>query len=67
MTDSWCKPIRSKNGTVVSGGAARNVRIAAAGGMNTIVEEVAAEAAKAALERANMAVRKTNIRLVKAA
>lgn len=67
MTDSWCKPIRSKNGTVVSGGAARNVRIAAAGGMDTIVEEVASEAAKAALERANMAVRKTNIRLVKAA
>lgn len=67
MTDSWCKPIRSKNGTVVSGGAARNVRIAAAGGMDTIVEEVAAEAAKAALERANMAVRKTNIRLVKSA
>jgi hypothetical protein len=67
MTDSWCKPIRSKNGTVVSGGAARNVRIAAAGGMDTIVEEVAAEAAKAALERANMAVRKPNLRLVKAA
>jgi hypothetical protein len=67
MTDSWCKPIRSKNGTVVSGGAARNVRIAAACGMDTIVEEVAAEAAKAALERSNMAVRKTNIRLVKAA
>lgn len=67
MSDSWCKPIRSKNGTVVSGGAARNVRIAAAGGMDTIVKEVASEAAKAALERANMAVRKTNIRLVKAA
>ena len=48
MTDSWCKPIRSKNGFVVSGGAARNVRIATAGGMDTIVEEVAKEAAKAA-------------------
>ena len=64
MTDSWCKPIRSKNGFVVSGGAARNVRIATAGG---IVEEVAKEAAKAALDRANIAVRKANIRLVKAA
>ena len=67
MTDSWCKPIHSKNGFVVSGGAARNVRIATAGGMDTIVEEVAKEAAKAALDRANIAVRKANIRLVKAA
>lgn len=67
MTDSWCKPIRSKNGFVVSGGAACNVRIATAGGMDTIVEEVAKEAAKAALDRANIAVRKANIRLVKAA
>lgn len=67
MTDSWCKPIRSKNGFVASGGAARNVRIATAGGMDTIVEEVAKEAAKAALDRANIAVRKANIRLVKAA
>ena len=67
MTDSWCKPIRSKNGFVVSGGAARNVRIATAGGMDTIVEEVAKEAAKAALDRANIAVRKAHIRLVKAA
>ena len=67
MSDSWCKPIRSKNGFVVSGGAARNVRIATAGGMDTIVEEVAKEAAKAALDRANIAVRKANIRLVKAA
>ena len=38
-----------------------------AGGMDTIVEEVAKEAAKAALDRANIAVRKANIRLVKAA
>lgn len=26
-TDSWCTPIMSKNGNIVSGGAARNVRI----------------------------------------
>ena len=39
--DSWCKKTVSKNGTVVSGGAARNVRIAALGGMDTIVEDVA--------------------------
>lgn len=66
MADSWCAPTRAKTGNIVSGGAARNVRIAAAGGMDTIVEEVAREAASSALERANKAVRKTNIRLVNA-
>ncbi len=67
MSDSWCKPVLSKNGTVVSGGAARNVRIAASGGMDKIVEEVAREAATAAIDRANRATRKENIRLIKAA
>lgn len=67
MSDSWCKPVLSKNGTLVSGGAARNVRIAASGGMDKIVEEVAREAATAAIDRANRATRKANIRLVKAA
>jgi hypothetical protein len=67
MSDSWCKRVLSKNGTWVSGGAARNVRIAASGGMDSILEEVAREAATAALDRANRATRKANVRLVKAA
>lgn len=67
MTDSWCKPIFSKNGTRVSGGAARNVRIAASGGMDRIIDDVAREAAAAAIERANRAARRANIRMVKAA
>lgn len=66
MPDSWCKPVLSKNGTLVSGGAARNVRIAASGGMDRIIDEVAREAATAAIDRANRATRKANIRLVKA-
>lgn len=61
MKDSWCKPIRSKSGVVVSGGAARNVRISAMGGMDEIVMQVA----KDTLSRAEAAVRRTNIRVVK--
>ena len=67
MTDSWCKPIKSKHGNFVSGGAARNVRIASAGGMDSIVEDVAREAAQSALERANAMTRerqRPNLRLV---
>lgn len=67
MTDSWCKPIKSKHGNVVSGGAARNVRIAASGGMDQIIEEVAKEAAASALDRADRAVRKGHLYLVKTA
>lgn len=67
MADSWCNPIRSKHGTVVSGGAARNVRIAASGGMDKIIVDVAKEAASSALERADLAARKGNLRLVKVA
>lgn len=37
MKDSWCKPVVSRHGTTVSGGAARNVRIADLGGMDEIV------------------------------
>ena len=57
MIDSWCKPVLAKSGSVVSGGAARNVRIAASGGMDKIVENVATRAARDALERAEVAVR----------
>lgn len=45
MKDSWCKQVIAKSGSMVSGGAARNVRIAASGGMDKIVETVATRAA----------------------
>jgi hypothetical protein len=67
MSDSWCQPIRDKSGTVVSGGAARNVRIAGSGGMDAIVTRVAAKAAREALEEATagvMPVRKPPLKLV---
>jgi len=38
--DPWCDSIRSRHGNVVSGGAARNIRIAAMGGMSEIVKQV---------------------------
>lgn len=47
-TDSWCRPIKSRNGNIVSGGAARNIRIAGMGGMENIVEEVARSTLKLA-------------------
>lgn len=53
MKDSWCRPVLAKTGKVVSGGAARNVRISDAGGMDSIVEDVARCAARSALERAD--------------
>ena len=56
MKDSWCKPIWLENGKKVSGGAARNVRISAAGGMDQIIERAARDAAARALELANNAV-----------
>lgn len=65
MKDSWCKPTFAKNGSPVSGGAARNVRIAAYGGMDSIIRDVAEEAAGSALKRADAAVRKDNLRLLK--
>jgi hypothetical protein len=71
MKDSWCKPVRAKTGTIVSGGAARNVRIAAAGGMDEIVEDVARTSAREALDRAEAAIRKsrnpTRLHIVRAA
>ena len=63
MTDPWCAPVMASNGNRVSGGAARNVRIAASGGMNRIIDSVAREAAESALQRANMSVRTANIKL----
>ena len=65
MKDLWCKPILSRNGNRVSGGAARNVRISQAGGMDKIITDAAADAARLALERSEFAVRKANLQLVK--
>ncbi len=65
--DSWCSPVRAKTGTIVSGGAARNVRISDAGGMDKIVEDVARDAAQRALERSDEMTRqrqKPKLRLV---
>lgn len=67
MKDSWCKPVRARTGNVVSGGAARNVRIAALGGMDEIIEDVARSAAEQALARADTAVRKRHLRVVRSA
>lgn len=62
--DSWCKPVVAKSGNRVSGGAARQVRIANYdNGMDDIIKEVAQDA----LRRADQRVRKSNIRLVKSA
>lgn len=52
--DSWCKKLRL-NGKTIAGGAARNVRIARAGGMDSII----ADAVRYALDRANEAVQGT--------
>lgn len=54
--DSWCKPTPTANGKLVYGGAARNVRIAASGGMDQIIQDVARDA----LARADAAVHSHN-------
>jgi hypothetical protein len=58
-SDSWCTSI-FHNGIYVSGGAARNVRIAARGGMDVIVTRVAERAARQALEEADAAAAPAN-------
>jgi hypothetical protein len=60
--DSWCRKVRAKNGNVVSGGAARNVRIASGGGMDNIVEQVARDAARRALELVDAEAHQRNMR-----
>ncbi len=67
MRDSWCKPVRVRTGNIVSGGAAHNVRIAALGGMGEILEEVARSAVEQGLARADTAVRKRLLRVVRGA
>ena len=62
--DSWCKPVIAKSGNRVSGGAARQVRIATyENGMDDIIKEVT----KDAFRRADQRVRTSNIRLVRSA
>lgn len=68
-SDSWCAKVVSKNGTVVSGGAARNVRIAALEGMDSIVEAVTRDAlaraeAAIAAEREGQKKKANHLRLV---
>jgi hypothetical protein len=59
--DNWCKPITSpKTGKRVSGGAARNVRIAAGEGMENII----AGACEYVLRQAETANRRKNLRAV---
>lgn len=65
MSDSWCRPIKAENGTKVSGGAARNVRIKAGGGMDEIIRNAAGIAARFALEAVNEAVNAKNKRPLK--
>ncbi len=62
-TDSWCTPVLSRHGNVVSGGAARAVRIADLGGMDEIVERVARDTLAAA-DAVAVKRRRANLRLV---
>ncbi len=48
LNDSWCKPVMSRHGNMVSGGAARAVRIADLGGMDNIIVRVARDTLAAA-------------------
>ncbi|WP_318517641.1 hypothetical protein [Photobacterium leiognathi] len=48
--DSWCMPLKRNGKPTISGGAARNVRIAESGGIDSIV----ANAVNFALNQANL-------------
>lgn len=56
MLDPWCAKAIARSGAIVSGGAARNVRIAECGGVGEIIESVARRAAKDAILIANQIV-----------
>ncbi len=60
--DTWCRPVRTKSGLTVYGGAARNVRISASGGMDKIIMKAAIRAAEDVLQMADDAIRK-NLRI----
>lgn len=48
MKDPWCSPLRLPDGSIISGGAARNRRISVSGGMQTILTEVYEKATRQA-------------------
>jgi len=56
MRDTWCKPI-FVDGRMLYGGAARNVRIAAAGGMDAILDRVARRVGSEVWDEATRAAR----------
>lgn len=56
MRDSWCEPFWDGEKWIY-GGAARNARIALAGGVEQICHDVAADAARQALMRVESAAR----------
>lgn len=39
MKDNWCRPITLEGGRTVSGGAARNVRLAKVGGVDQLLRD----------------------------
>jgi hypothetical protein len=51
--DNWCTPLYREDKQPLFGGAARNVRIAASGGMEEIIKNVSEQAARTALQKAN--------------
>lgn len=52
MNDSWCEALWYR-GKKIFGGAARNARISSAGGMDSIIKNIATEAWNAATFAAN--------------
>lgn len=54
MSDSWCEPFWDGNQWLY-GGAARNARLSAGGGMEKIIKEVATNAAAMAINAVNQA------------
>lgn len=54
MNDSWCKTLFYR-GRILTGGAARNVRISASGGMDEIIKNIATQVWNAATLAANKA------------
>ena len=59
--DPWCDPVEAKSGKKVSGAAAREVRIAAAGGMEQILEDTVRDAVSRALDRAQAVLAKPSV------
>lgn len=60
MRDNWCEPLWN-GGKWIYGSAARNARIALAGGVEQICQDVATDAARQALLRVERAARTNNV------